>query len=123
MHLNDAILFCFFQIHLLPPSSLDVRKVIYVDISDWSHYANPEPFNALTFVSEKSERGPLNGPLWWQKEHKYPVMCSYKLVQLRFKWFGFQTVIESYLARVRHRIFSTFFLIKRISFKSSISHT
>lgn len=49
------------------------------------------------YVSKKASRGPLRED--W-KETSDPIMCCYKLVEVEFKWFGLQTVVESRTQKV-----------------------
>lgn len=95
---NVAILFmaenitvCFsVQVHELSPDKLKIREVVHIDIANdpvaSADYKEDE--DPTKFKSQKTGRGPLQGPNW--KESVDPVMTCYKLVTVEFKWFGLQ---------------------------------
>lgn len=58
------------------------------------------------FQSEKTGRGPLTGPDWIKNVS--PVMTCYKLVTCEFKWFGFQSKVESFIQKTERRLFTKF---------------
>ncbi|XP_074656954.1 phosphatidylinositol transfer protein alpha isoform-like [Tubulanus polymorphus] len=94
--------------HNLPADELKRREVIHLDIADNSlidaqDYKPDEDPNI--YKSAKTGRGPLqNG---W--EESCETMCVYKLVSIRFKWWGLQNRAEQILKRVTTRIFLAFF--------------
>lgn len=60
----------------------------------------------IRFKSKKTGRGPLVGPDW--KQDVQPVMTCYKLVTCEFKWFGFQSRVESFIQKTERRLFTIF---------------
>ncbi|KAM6986449.1 phosphatidylinositol transfer protein beta isoform-like [Aplochiton taeniatus] len=60
------------------------------------------------FHSSKTGRGPLSAD--WKDEIKpdCPRMCAYKLVTVKFKWWGLQSKIENFIHRQEKRIFTNF---------------
>jgi hypothetical protein len=54
------------------------------------------------FQSKKSGRGPL-GPDW--KETQKPIMCSCKLINIEFRFWGLQTSVENFVLGVLRDIF------------------
>uniref|UniRef100_A0A6I8NEG3 Phosphatidylinositol transfer protein N-terminal domain-containing protein n=1 Tax=Ornithorhynchus anatinus TaxID=9258 RepID=A0A6I8NEG3_ORNAN len=67
----------------------------------------PEEDPAL-FKSVKTGRGPL-GPDW-QRElaSRPPHMCAYKLVTVKFRWWGLQGRVESFIHKQEKRLFTNF---------------
>ncbi|XP_055904267.1 phosphatidylinositol transfer protein alpha isoform isoform X1 [Eupeodes corollae] len=96
------------NVHELPPEKLKVRDVVHIDIAnDPVVSADYKPDEDPTkFKSEKTGRGPLVGPDWKTKVD--PVMTCYKLVTCEFKWFGFQSKIESFIQKSERRLFTNF---------------
>jgi len=95
--------------HNLPPDVLAKREVVHVDIANDNEFLNaadikPETSPSL-FVSKKTGRGHLQ-PNW--KKTAEPVMCAYKLVTVHFRWFGLQTLVESFAHKQYPRLFSKF---------------
>ncbi|VIO99365.1 Phosphatidylinositol transfer protein [Brugia malayi] len=92
----------------LSPALLKKREVIIIDIYDDSLLKKsditPET-DVREFESKKTGRGRL--PKDWIETTK-PVMCCYKVVQVHFKMFGFQTMVEHVLQRQYPRIFAKF---------------
>uniref|UniRef100_A0A1I8EDP8 Phosphatidylinositol transfer protein N-terminal domain-containing protein n=1 Tax=Wuchereria bancrofti TaxID=6293 RepID=A0A1I8EDP8_WUCBA len=92
----------------LSPTLLKKREVIIIDIYDDSLLKKsditPET-DVREFKSKKTGRGKL--PKDWIETTK-PVMCCYKVVQVHFKMFGFQTMVEHVLQRQYPRIFAKF---------------
>ncbi|CEG65676.1 hypothetical protein RMATCC62417_02409 [Rhizopus microsporus] len=87
---------------------LKKRNVIIIDVAndpiekkDYKPDEDPK-----TFKSEKTGRGPLTDPLWKQKCE--PVMTCYKLVYIKFKWFGLQGTVEKFIASSIQNLFTTF---------------
>ncbi|GLD52374.1 phosphatidylinositol transfer protein beta isoform isoform X2 [Lates japonicus] len=63
-----------------------------------------------TFKSVKTGRGPL-GPTWKKElvsKTDCPKMCAYKLVTVKFKWWGLQTKVENFIHEQEKRIFTNF---------------
>ncbi|VBB25751.1 unnamed protein product [Acanthocheilonema viteae] len=92
----------------LSPALLKKREVIVIDIYDDSLLKKtditPET-DVREFQSKKTGRGKL--PKDWVETTK-PVMCCYKVVQVYFKMFGFQTMVEHILHKQYPRIFAKF---------------
>ncbi|XP_066251748.1 phosphatidylinositol transfer protein alpha isoform isoform X1 [Euwallacea similis] len=96
------------NVHELPGEKLKSREVIHIDIAndpvtsaDYKEDEDPSKFK-----SQKTGRGPLQGPNW--KERIDPVMTCYKLVTVEFKWFGLQTRVESFIQKSERRLFTNF---------------
>lgn len=93
--------------HSLPPDDMKIRKVVPIDIANDSvkHDDYKVEWDPQKNRSEKTGRGPLVGP--W-KESVQPVMCAYKLVSCKFKWFGIQNRVEKFIQTQERRIFANF---------------
>ncbi|RZF44190.1 hypothetical protein LSTR_LSTR003830 [Laodelphax striatellus] len=95
------------NVHELPPEKLKQREVVMIDIANdpvsQGDYKKDE--DPTTFSSEKTGRGPLTGK--WMNQVN-PVMTCYKLVTAEFKWFGFQSRVESFIQKSERRLFTTF---------------
>ncbi|KAG0730367.1 Phosphatidylinositol transfer protein alpha isoform [Chionoecetes opilio] len=94
------------NVHRLSEEKLKEREVVNIDISNdpvrnTDYKAEEDPSK---FKSEKTGRGPLQGPEWWKKCE--PVMTCYKLVTCEFKWFGLQTRIEKFIMDAQRRLFT-----------------
>ncbi|XP_063853504.1 phosphatidylinositol transfer protein beta isoform-like isoform X7 [Scylla paramamosain] len=94
--------------HRLTGEKLNMREVVTIDIANdpvkpADYKADEDP---TKFKSEKTGRGPLQGPQWWKKCD--PVMTCYKLVTCEFKWFGLQTRIEKFIMDAERRLFTNF---------------
>ncbi|XP_019506018.1 PREDICTED: phosphatidylinositol transfer protein alpha isoform isoform X2 [Hipposideros armiger] len=62
------------------------------------------------FKSIKTGRGPL-GPNWKQElvnQKDCPYMCAYKLVTVKFKWWGLQNKVENFIHKQEKRLFTNF---------------
>ena len=68
-----------------------------IDIAEDQVPGNPPEREPSVFISEKTGRGNLSGE-WW-KEHN-PIMCCYKLVDIKFQVFGCQGRVEDIIKRV-----------------------
>ncbi|VDO18123.1 unnamed protein product [Brugia timori] len=90
---SEWIIAIFFKALDLSPALLKKREDI-----------TPET-DVREFESKKTGRGRL--PKDWIETTK-PVMCCYKVVQVHFKMFGFQTMVEHVLQRQYPRIFAKF---------------
>ncbi|KAL5017677.1 hypothetical protein ScPMuIL_007266 [Solemya velum] len=95
------------NIHGLPDEDLRIRKVVNIDIaadpvksSDYKKEWDPTKYQ-----SEKTGRGPLSAG--W-KNRCQPVMCAYKLVSVKFKWWGIQNKVEGFIQKQEQRIFTNF---------------
>ncbi|XP_063962139.1 cytoplasmic phosphatidylinositol transfer protein 1-like [Lytechinus pictus] len=80
----------------LSDTELSEREVVHVDIA----YNNvPEKYykeneDPTKFKSKKTGRGHLQKD--W-RETSNPIMCSYKLVRVKFELWGLQTKVESFV--------------------------
>ncbi len=95
------------NVHNLPHDKLKEREVVMIDIAnDPVNKADYKPTEDPTkFKSTKTGRGPLTGK--WTGKAK-PVMTCYKLVTIKFKWFGLQGRIENFVQKSERRIFLNF---------------
>ncbi|GFR71741.1 cytoplasmic phosphatidylinositol transfer protein 1-like [Elysia marginata] len=79
----------------LKPEELQQREVDFLDIAydelPAKHYKESE--DLTKFKSKKTDRGPLEKD--W-KDSSSPLMCSYKVVKVKFEVFGLQTRVESF---------------------------
>ncbi|XP_072029775.1 cytoplasmic phosphatidylinositol transfer protein 1-like [Amphiura filiformis] len=82
----------------LSEEELQEREVIHQDIVfdeyPEKHYKEAE--DPTKFTSKKTGRGPLEAG-WREKTE--PVMCSYKLVRIKFELWGLQTKVEGFTHR------------------------
>uniref|UniRef100_A0A0B6YLQ1 Cytoplasmic phosphatidylinositol transfer protein 1 n=1 Tax=Arion vulgaris TaxID=1028688 RepID=A0A0B6YLQ1_9EUPU len=82
----------------LCPEEFEKREVDFVDIAydqlPQKHYKESE--DLTKFKSKKTERGPLKKN--W-KDVSTPVMCSYKVVRVKFEVLGLQGKVESFAHR------------------------
>jgi len=89
----------------LPAKDLKERKVVNIDIAEpvpASDYIEAE--DPAKFKSQKTGRGLLKPG--WSKDHQ-PVMTCYKLVTADFKYWGFQTKVESLIDSYEFKLFKT----------------
>lgn len=97
------------NVHQLDKDSLSMRVVVPIDIADRSQVSAAdykEDEDPAIFKSMKTGRGPL-GPNW-KTELNGPKMCAYKLVTVKFKWWGLQTKVENLIHEQEKRIFNNF---------------
>jgi len=82
----------------LSPDLVNQREVDYIDILtdtvDPRYYKKEE--DPKYFTSKKTGRGPLSEA--WQKTHT-PLMWVYKVASVEFRYWGFQTRVESWLQK------------------------
>ncbi|XP_078107789.1 phosphatidylinositol transfer protein beta isoform-like [Sander vitreus] len=101
------------NVHKLDSSTWDTVNVVPIDIADRSQVSNADykpDEDPATFKSAKTGRGPL-GPTWKKElvsNTDCPRMCAYKLVTVKFKWWGLQTKVESFIHEQEKRIFNNF---------------
>ncbi|OXB70908.1 UNVERIFIED_CONTAM: hypothetical protein H355_008214, partial [Colinus virginianus] len=100
-------------VHTLDPDVWKNVEAIYIDIADRSQVL-PKDYKAeedpAKFKSVKTGRGPL-GPNWKKelgKQTDCPYMCAYKLVTVKFKWWGLQNKIENFIQKQEKRLFTNF---------------
>jgi len=96
------------NIHELTGDALKHRKVSVIDVAndpisskDYKAECDPKKYK-----SKKTERGPLDKKDWISCVE--PVMTAYKLVTMKFKWFGLQNRVESFIDKSEKRLFTTF---------------
>lgn len=89
----------------LSPAELKERKVELLNIVD--AYSGPKSehpeYNALTYKSAKTGRGPLPGKDWMATTR--PIMCAYKVVRADFKYFGLQGTVEGKIRDAQRDLF------------------
>jgi len=93
--------------HQLPPDLLSKREVHIIDIANdpVSRSDYKEEWDPTKYKSHKTGRGPLQGK-WIDSVQ--PVMCAYKLVTVKFQWFGLQNKVERFVGRTENRLFLNF---------------
>uniref|UniRef100_A0A8C8DXI3 Phosphatidylinositol transfer protein beta isoform n=1 Tax=Oryzias sinensis TaxID=183150 RepID=A0A8C8DXI3_9TELE len=102
----------FLNVHNLDASTWKNVTVVPIDIADRSQVSNdykPDE-DPAKFKSAKTGRGPL-GPDWKKElvsNAECPRMCAYKLVTVKFKWWGLQTKVENFIQEQEKRIFNNF---------------
>ncbi|KAJ7994255.1 hypothetical protein DPEC_G00263990 [Dallia pectoralis] len=101
------------NVHQLDPATWKTVEVVPIDIADGDQVA-PADYKAeedpSLFKSVKTSRGPL-GPNWKKElvsNTDCPRMCAYKLVTVKFKWWGLQNKVESFIHKQEKRIFTNF---------------
>uniref|UniRef100_A0A087Y5J5 Phosphatidylinositol transfer protein beta isoform n=1 Tax=Poecilia formosa TaxID=48698 RepID=A0A087Y5J5_POEFO len=101
------------NVHKVDSSIWKNVAVVPIDIADRSQVSasdykpDEDPAN---FKSVKTGRGPLE-PTWKQdlaSTTDCPKMCAYKLVTVKFKWWGLQTKVENFIHEQEKRIFTNF---------------
>uniref|UniRef100_A0AAY5EMS5 Phosphatidylinositol transfer protein beta isoform n=1 Tax=Electrophorus electricus TaxID=8005 RepID=A0AAY5EMS5_ELEEL len=111
---NISLGSCFEQqVHKLDSSTWNSVEVMPIDIADRAQVA-PGDYKTdedpALFKSAKTGRGPL-GP-HWKKElvsnPESPRMCAYKLVTVKFRWWGLQNKVENFIHKQEKRIFTNF---------------
>ncbi|XP_077479407.1 phosphatidylinositol transfer protein beta isoform-like isoform X4 [Stigmatopora argus] len=99
------------NVHDLDEQTWRSVEVVPIDIANKDEVA-PGDYKAeedpSLFHSAKTGRGPL-GPEWKNElKTDCPYMCAYKLVSVKFRWWGFQTRVENFIHRQEKRIFTNF---------------
>ncbi|XP_035481947.1 phosphatidylinositol transfer protein alpha isoform isoform X2 [Scophthalmus maximus] len=101
------------NVHGLDAETWKKVDVVYIDIADRSQVDSkdykPEE-DPCRFKSMKTSRGPL-GPDWKKElpnKKDCPHMCAYKLVTVKFKWWGLQNKVESFIQKQEKRLFTNF---------------
>ncbi|KAK9522535.1 hypothetical protein VZT92_018989 [Zoarces viviparus] len=101
------------NVHQLDASTWQNVTVVRIDIADRSVVSTADyklDEDPAEFQSTKTGRGPL-GPAWKNElVHKTdcPRMCAYKLVTVKFKWWGLQTRVENMIHKEEKRLFTNF---------------
>nr|XP_056715516.1 phosphatidylinositol transfer protein beta isoform isoform X1 [Euleptes europaea] len=101
------------NVHELDPDTWKSIEVVHIDIAD-RNQVEPGDYKAdedpALFQSVKTKRGPL-GPNWKKElaaDEDCPKMCAYKLVTIKFKWWGLQNKVENFIQKQEKRIFTNF---------------
>ncbi|CAJ0945177.1 unnamed protein product [Ranitomeya imitator] len=101
------------NVHCLDPNVWKTVEVVHIDIADRSQ-VEPSDYKAdedpAIFESFKTKRGPL-GPNWKKElanKEDCPRMCAYKLVTIKFRWWGLQNKVEHFIQKQEKRIFTNF---------------
>uniref|UniRef100_A0A672GVU5 Phosphatidylinositol transfer protein beta isoform n=1 Tax=Salarias fasciatus TaxID=181472 RepID=A0A672GVU5_SALFA len=101
------------NVHNLDSETWKNVAVVPIDIADRSQVSASDykmEEDPALFKSVKTGRGPLS-PIWKQElvsNADCPKMCAYKLVTVKFKWWGLQTRVESFIHEQEKRIFTNF---------------
>ncbi|KAL7392423.1 hypothetical protein ABVT39_024462 [Epinephelus coioides] len=101
------------NVHKLDSSTWQNVAVVPIDIADRSQVSNADyklDEDPAKFKSAKTGRGPL-GPTWKKElaaKTDCPKMCAYKLVTVKFKWWGLQNKVEGFIHEQEKRIFTNF---------------
>ncbi|KAM4545892.1 phosphatidylinositol transfer protein alpha isoform [Odontesthes bonariensis] len=101
------------NVHGLDAETWKKVDVVYIDIADRTQ-VEPKDYkpeeDPCRFKSAKTGRGPL-GPDWKKElpnKKDCPHMCAYKLVTVKFKWWGLQNKVESFIQKQEKRLFTNF---------------
>ncbi|KAH0626578.1 hypothetical protein JD844_001640 [Phrynosoma platyrhinos] len=101
------------NVHGLDAETWKDVDVVHIDIGDRTQVTDddykPDEDPAL-FKSQKTGRGPL-GPDWKRElanNEDCPHMCAYKLVTVKFRWWGFQGRVEKFIQKQERRLFTNF---------------
>ncbi|XP_053725685.1 phosphatidylinositol transfer protein beta isoform [Synchiropus splendidus] len=101
------------NVHQLDSNEWRDVEVVHIDIADRSQVSSADyksDEDPAIFKSSKTGRGPL-GPSWKRElasKTDCPKMCAYKLVTVKFKWWGLQSKVESFIHEQEKRIFTNF---------------
>uniref|UniRef100_A0ACB8EVV7 Uncharacterized protein n=1 Tax=Sphaerodactylus townsendi TaxID=933632 RepID=A0ACB8EVV7_9SAUR len=101
------------NVHGLDAETWKDVEVVHIDIADRTQVSDqdykPDEDPAL-FKSMKTNRGPL-GPDWKRElanNEDCPHMCAYKLVTVKFRWWGLQGRVEKFIQKQERRLFTNF---------------
>lgn len=107
------------NVHRLDEDTLRKRQVVFIDIADErlgkkskdqrnedDDDDEDDKVDFQTFKSTLTGRGPLGKN--WKNGTDTPFMCCYKLVSVKFKWWGIQNIVEDMLLHNQQRIFEQF---------------
>ncbi|XP_078404427.1 phosphatidylinositol transfer protein alpha isoform-like [Cetorhinus maximus] len=101
------------NVHSLEPNTWKNVEVVHIDIADRSQIHSRDykvEEDPAVYKSIKTGRGKL-GPNWKKelaKRRDWPHMCAYKLVTVKFKWWGLQNKVESFIQKQEKRLFTVF---------------
>jgi len=118
------------NVHQLDEDALRMRQVVFVDIADRKsrrrkqrdqeeeeEQATEEDIEEENETENESEEigesicaQPDRGPLEpnWKDRSDIPFMCCYKLVTVKFKWMGLQTIVEDMILANQRKLFQRF---------------
>ncbi|XP_038231194.1 LOW QUALITY PROTEIN: phosphatidylinositol transfer protein alpha isoform [Dermochelys coriacea] len=101
------------NVHKLEPDVWKNVEAVYIDIGDRNQVLSKDykqEEDPAKFKSVKTGRGPLGSN--WKKElgkqTDCPYMCAYKLVTVKFKWWGLQNKVENFIQKQEKRLFTNF---------------
>uniref|UniRef100_A0A670K8W2 Phosphatidylinositol transfer protein N-terminal domain-containing protein n=2 Tax=Podarcis TaxID=42163 RepID=A0A670K8W2_PODMU len=101
------------NVHSLDAETWKDVEVVHIDVADRTQVSDddykPDEDPAL-FKSLKTGRGPL-GPDWKRElanNEDCPHMCAYKLVSVKFRWWGLQGRVEKFIQKQERRLFTNF---------------
>ncbi|KAJ1186458.1 hypothetical protein NDU88_003239 [Pleurodeles waltl] len=101
------------NVHKLEPEVWKNVEVVHIDIAD-RHQVLTKDYkpdeDPSKYKSLKTGRGPL-GPDWKKvlgQQMDCPHMCAYKLVTVKFKWWGLQNKVENFIHKQERRLFTNF---------------
>ncbi|KAM7139768.1 phosphatidylinositol transfer protein alpha isoform [Macrochelys suwanniensis] len=101
------------NVHKLEPDVWKNVEAVYIDIADRNQVLSKDykqEEDPAKFKSVKTGRGPLGSN--WKKElgkqTDCPYMCAYKLVTVKFKWWGLQNKVENFIQKQEKRLFTNF---------------
>ncbi|XP_077303555.1 phosphatidylinositol transfer protein beta isoform-like [Lithobates pipiens] len=101
------------NVHGLDAETWKEVEIVPIDIADRSEISEddykPEE-DPAAYRSEKTGRGPLTKD--WMNEilnnPSCPHMCAYKLVTVKFRWWGLQGRMEKFIHKQEKRLFTNF---------------
>ncbi|XP_064425591.1 phosphatidylinositol transfer protein beta isoform [Latimeria chalumnae] len=101
------------NVHGLDSETWKEVEVVPIDVGDRTQVSDSdykEDEDPAIFKSVKTGRGPL-GPNWKTElanKEDVPRMCAYKLVTVKFQWWGLQTRVEKFIQKQEKRLFTNF---------------
>ncbi|KAM4047262.1 phosphatidylinositol transfer protein alpha isoform [Anomaloglossus baeobatrachus] len=101
------------NVHKLEPDVWKNVEVVQIDIADRSQVLSKDykpDEDPAKYKSCKTGRGPLT-PDWKKtlaQRKDVPHMCAYKLVTVKFKWWGLQNKVEGFIQKQERRLFTNF---------------
>lgn len=101
------------NVHCLAEHTWKDVEIVPIDIADRTQVADEdykEDEDPAIFKSAKTGRGPL-GPDWKKEltnNDSCPHMCAYKLVTVKFRWWGIQGRVEKFIHKQENRLFTNF---------------
>ncbi|XP_070622938.1 phosphatidylinositol transfer protein beta isoform-like isoform X1 [Erythrolamprus reginae] len=101
------------NVHGLEADTWKDVEVVHIDIGDRTQVSDDDykiDEDPALFKSQKTDRGPL-GPDWKRElanNEDCPHMCAYKLVTVKFRWWGLQGRVEKFIQKQERRLFTNF---------------